>query len=1408
MSSIVNQVAGGGSAASEQSGTGPSVTEGPLSSDTTSLGRDSETKDVHCAASVTSIDQVVDAEHVSDDDDDDNSGLDFIFGGNSDLKGAAERSREDGNDNSKWLSNSNGNNNRLHDPAGSKSSEATQPSVKKTDVGSAHSSGELPASDHRLVAQVTPDLLTFPTITPKSGEDSRKPSFHEESLNNARSYIASETPPADDKASNQSSQDSALSISGTRPSSVPDTGSHLAETSSNVPRGDSAPPPSESSGEFDGLSDGYIPTASFSGSIIFGPELQNALFVGGEASVDPQLPGPDGPSDAAASGSEPVPVAPATLETKITVPTTPQRPPAGPPRLVNIPMAGPPVHPFDGPASHNSVPPKPDTPLADQLRADFWVWYHRDTQHFLAYKKTFREWAAVGKNEPGRARADHDPATAERLKAAAIGAQVAWAEHHAAFERWKAANPAVGPIVANAHQDTRALRAAERQKAERADFVRTDLRGKPERQRQRELARYDHFARLVAQSREREMWRSRVEALVKAEAMIEEQSRLAAAAAAAAAAATEEARRKAEAEELERRRKEAEAEEQRKLAEARAGKEEERLLREKHDAARATQAAEKKEKAEEHARREAEAQRLADESILLQIFGFPETNRSGGLHNAQQRVQENYVSDKRSGPVSSESIGSGETQTAQNDSAFQFADDLLLPSSHEPLNFDDIFAEQDAVLLPGGLPAIDVPTAMQLDAALANEVAHPQLFHGLDNQAVLAQAKDISAEQFPLLAQPQIQSSLEAMSPNGAGQPETIGAQVSAESSTGKKRPSRKRANPKARSKATANPKCVQKATASKPQQPLSEPSFGLGQVMALDPFIASASTNQPLSNSQGMLDFGKSDIDLTLRDDSAAVSPAGQVSHVAEAAVEGMEHQPFRTLESPGPSRPEMQQRLSQMSVMELSSYGNSGPRVQQPPQGPSDYTIFMKQPSQAPSPASMSSAQAPSTTHISAHAGTNLSSDNKRKASTPQQQIPIDPALHYGISPPSGGMRFGTSIKAGVCAAIAHVVKEAKLGTVFSQVLLDGPIADFGCPEISGRIKQVTKSHLIAVSAAEPEDDRQAFLSGAFRVLQGILHEIEEHGSVFGKALLDGQMSGAALMPARKAMSTVYKTVMAEYQSPPRPKGNLARPTRSPNHAYPSPPSFMAGYIVPDCQQPAASKPAALQRSNPAHDVPEPTNYYPQEQQQLSEPQQRYGQVEQTSKKASARRKSRSRKSSTPAVTANSQPPTDDNTVATTPSTTATTAAAAAAGGPTPSSLEPTPPPASGEGYQAAAAATTTEDTQLTSNTGSSSGSAQCVPKLYYRFADGAFYMQLQTASGEATHHRIGAKGTTAAEAALDRFRAAAAARLGAEARCPPGFVFRAWEGVDENLRALERALGLPDGRTGERAANGQIE
>jgi hypothetical protein len=157
----------------------------------------------------------------------------------------------------------------------------------------------------------------------------------------------------------------------------------------------------------------------------------------------------------------------------------------------------------------------------------------------------------------------------EQAKVSATVAQVAWTKHHQSFEKWKTENPAVMPIIANINNDMTALKAAEKQKAERDEFV-SEISHKSERQQKVELEKYDKFTYLIKQSRQRELWRNRVETQIKVQGMIEaqrqavidEQERIVAEAERKKAEAeAEEARKK---EEEERKVREAEAEEERK----------------------------------------------------------------------------------------------------------------------------------------------------------------------------------------------------------------------------------------------------------------------------------------------------------------------------------------------------------------------------------------------------------------------------------------------------------------------------------------------------------------------------------------------------------------------------------------------------------------------------------------------------------------------------------------------------------------------------------------------------------------------------------------------------------------------------------------------------------------------------
>ncbi|KAL2195893.1 hypothetical protein P885DRAFT_39276 [Corynascus similis CBS 632.67] len=1133
-------------------------------------------------------------------------------------------------------------------------------------------------------------------------------------------------------------------------------------------------------------------------------------------------------------------------------------------------MDGRPVHRYEGPIYHNTIYSEPETPFADQLRAGFWVWRQENMQYFLLYKKMLHDWVIFTKSDANRFKPDFD-----------IAAQIVWTRHDVPSKDWKTANSAINPPVANARHDMETLKPTEEQRAGRARFAKTDLRGQSGKQQQRVSARYDHFTSLIAQSQEREMWRTRAEAPTRAHAMmgearrqtlVEKQSRI------AAATTTDKVRRTTKgAEERRLRCKEIEAREQEKLRGAQVA-EQKRFLVGKCSGNTAKAAEE--EKAKKEARRDVEAQQLADESPPLQILGFLKDSQSNNstLRNGNEGHSAGVVTDTSIQQLAQQSKTTG-----------NLADDNLLPCN-EPLDFDAIFAEQDAILQTDGLPEIDFATPVQPNTISAQHVAHSG-FSVDNNHAIMVRGKDSPAKQFFSPDQSRIASIHDAMLPVGASELEPGTIPVPTKTSPESKPLICGKGAIKTQSSNTTYHESFSTATFSQTQRHMTEPSFGLGQVMASDPFVTAASIHQLPSNSQGNFDFnmtattptpGIDDAGTVLQKSHVQVPTVNRKTSGSKTTVQQMEQMSFTNQMSPKTFISGMQQYMSQEPTMEQTSPSAAGPIVQQPTQQSPDYTIFMKQPSQASTPASLPGLTDCST-QILAHSATTPSPDNKRKApvrhgnetptkrrqsvnrqssvvpiahlppvsmvpqksqtpdrtvqapprefQTPQQQIPVDPALHYGISPSNSGMLFGTSIKAGVCAAVAHIVREAKLGTVFSQVLLDGPITDFNCPEVSGHIKQATRGHLIAVSTMEPEDDRQAFLSGAFKVLQGVLQEMEEHGSVFGRVLLDGPLSGPALMPARKAMSAVYKAVMVEYTSPPRCDSDITRlaqveqtPTRagsanarisswnnmtttgspclptcfgvfgtpvldrsicpqkngyatfsshiqpfptmpvatggypSPTHGSLSPSSLINGYIVPGYQQPDVSTPTITQLGGSTHDLPEPTKYYPQEQPQQSK-QQQAEQLKRQPKKPPSRRKSRARKSSTAAtavattVPTNTQPLTESNS----------------------------------NSRSSRSRSNNTTPTKAIATT--SGGPSQCVPKLYYRFEDRAFYMQLQTASGEVTHHRIGAKGTTAAESALARFLTAAGEQLGV-AECPAGFVFQAWEGVEENLAALERA------------------
>ncbi|KAG7285314.1 hypothetical protein NEMBOFW57_009936 [Staphylotrichum longicolle] len=1541
------------SSLTEQSGTAGAVGNEPIASYPTpdSSQYDSQTNNITSPIYTDLAEQGNGDELVGNDNDSD---IDSLFGDISDLNEILENAaKEDDNNNVVVKNNTHNHNNNL-------SNDAPQTPVKKT--GSAHSYGELTGSGRRSDTSPTRDQLsfptvaplTFPTVTPKSNKTINT-STHEEIPVNASVGSAvvaisqpsvKQTNAAEQVPVNQTVIGNAVSHNGTFASTDETKKSRKqAEVTSHLlaaPTDKTAIPASDSSGSFTGLANGAIPKADFSSSILFGPELQKALFTDGEASADPDLPVYSN-NNAACNGAEAIQATVAIVEEDIAVPDTPQRPPASLPSLTNIPMTQAPTFTgrYAGPANHNAMPTKPDTPLADQLRADFFDKYRQEKQLLSEYREAYRIWLLFTTNEDNKTQPEFST-TAEHHKSSAMTAQVAWAKHHARFENWKTGNPAVGPIIANIHEDTKALKTAEKQKAERAQFIQ-ELRGKSAENQRYELARYDHFTSLMKESREREMWRSRVEAQIKAQemvlaqrqAVIDEQKRIA-------------AERKAE---EERKKKEVEEQEKRKKEEAEKA-EETRLLEEKLVAMLAQSAEEGR--IRDEAKRAAEAEREAEENAVLEAlgmqedgtFGFPEPGQleswseipAGMTTNAVIQNHDQAVSDQGHADQSLAPPGDSDNFEQQFQDAFGLQEDADMQLD-KPLDFDAIFAEQEThqttdlltfdyhslpesdedlvmqaaaqgadqhhfdfntPLRSVGVPAQQTPhgthnhrpdfaaavqpisvlaqpvsflnqsisqspvqheasftTQMQPDAAFDQPVPFPEL-PSVADQAMMVQAHDARAEEFfSADVQAQLPSISEVMSET---QLEPLSCPLPADVPIEPKKPrSRKKKTP---AKSQTNAGTASSGVLAMPdvhQQQMTSPSFGLDQVMDSDPFVNSTASQQ-------------------------------------------LNQMPAMAQTSSGTAPAVTQQPVAQMTTTEETVSGNTNPVAQQDAQMLDNYSMFVQHPSRTPPKASLSAMQSPLSGRTSTRPSATQSSDNKRKASaaygtetptkrrlsvnrhgtvvpiaqppplpagaqntqshaqniqTPArqvqapaqdfhtpQQIPVDPALHFGISPASDGTIIGTSIKAGICAAIKLILKEARTqGTVLSHMLIDGPAADFTGSEARGRIKEATKYHLVKVSATKPDTDRQAFINGAYKVLQGVLEEVEGHGTVFGNALLMGPIAGPELLAAKRAMVVMYREAAASYESPPRVDEGLARsaqvqqtPTRarhglsngignlalagssrlsvypvapgtpamghghvafqqpngrvvspqqsghavssspmqhypvlpiqntspSPMHGYPRAAPHMNGSAIPTYPRPAVSD-APLMNT-----YPEPTNPYQQQH-----PHQHQQEPHPKPKKTPAR-KPRARKASTKAPTpSRSTPANNPNPAKTNHKNNNNTPISE-----TETSTGPTP-------GTATATATTT-------------ATGQCIPRLYYRFADASFYMQLTadaakqhykaetttTTTTTTTHHRMG-RGTDAAEAALARFLEGARGMGVVEVR--GGFVFRVWEGVEAGLRSL---------------------
>jgi hypothetical protein len=372
-------------------------------------------------------------------------------------------------------------------------------------------------------------------------------------------------------------------------------------------------------------------------------------------------------------------------------------------------------------------------------------------------------------------------------------------------------------------------------------------------------------------------------------------------------------------------------------------------------------------------------------------------------------------------------------------------------------------------LQAGNLPELNFTTAAQLNTALAQSFAFPE-FPSAEVQVNMTQIDNARAEDiFSADVQAQFPSISEVMSAqiNATNQPEPASDPVPAETPAAKKKPQarKKKAATKTQSSSDAKAKSVPMTMPVGVQQQLTEPSFGLDQVMASDPFVCSTASQQLPNNGQHMFNAGMPAMGQAPGAVDTAVSQTVQLpllsqttSGVADLAVQQMVQMTVPAQTSPGTASPVMQQQMAQLPALEQTTSKAASTMMQQ--SAPADFNIFMKTPSQTPPPASLPAMRSPPSTHIPAHPTATPSSDNKRKASaghgmdtptkrrqsvnqqgavvpiaqpppvpaipqsfqdpaqgnqtasqsvqTPARnyqtppQVPIDPALHYGISPP----------------------------------------------------------------------------------------------------------------------------------------------------------------------------------------------------------------------------------------------------------------------------------------------------------------------------------------------------------------------------------------------------------------------
>ncbi|KAK3304310.1 uncharacterized protein B0T15DRAFT_236289 [Chaetomium strumarium] len=744
----------------------------------------------------------------------------------------------------------------------------------------------------------------------------------------------------------------------------------------------------------------------------------------------------------------------------------------------------------------------------------------------------------------------------------------------------------------------------------------------------------------------------------------------------------------------------------------------------------------------------------------------------------------------------------------------------------------------------GNQDYIDLTASEQPGTVSAEQIPFPQLpsFEDQIDQLLNARAQEFFAAN--VRVQAELLSLHETMSANvDSADPSQV------EPPTGRKKaqPRKRKTAAKSKSSNGTAPQRIQLQMPDQAQRQVATPqdmmtqmpvaSFGLDQVMASDPFVSTSPQQGISNNGQGMFNTclpGAAQMSSELVH-APVQQTAQQLSNYSAFMDSASNTPPQGSLSAPMSSSAQGSGRLTASPSSDNKRKASAAHTMESPTKrrqsvNQQGAVVAVAQSSPLPLPVGPQNSQITPPQRIQMSAPDLNTPPSSLGTPAQNFQTPVDVAVHFGISPPSGDTMslgtapFSTAAKAGITAAIKCLVNEVKRrGTALGQMLADGFQTNLAAPEMSARIKQLTKSCMADATATNPEDENHAFNCGAWKALHQIMQEMEQHGTALGKALLVGPLSGTVLVAVKQKMGDLFKEVAELYTSPPRfgtSSAQLAQPaqvqltptlaahatthlsqqTNAANMAIQTGSPYVPGYPLLSAttasghagvqQQSGHASPVTTTQAHPrmpssnnnsspmeGHPASVPAmngsaepSYQELKQQLQHIQQQRDQQLQQMMQMMQQQlQQQQTKKTSTPR-----KPRARKSSVAV--STPVTNSAARNTPSPVQGSVADSP------GHSAPAS--------NHSNNGQSAP-GQYVPRIAYHFSDGTFYMQVganNNGTGEASYRRIGA-GTVAAQTALRQFLGNAQAR--GVLMVPPSFVLKLWLTTEQNLENLRRVL-----------------